>query len=152
MPEISGLAKYTESACACDQCRDMCHRPCWPTPEEAQVLIDAGYGHLLMNDWWIGDSWLDESADIQLLCPAAPGRESKLAAGWPGETGCSMQKDGLCQLHDLGLKPAEGRFASCAEESMPTLHHEIAQTWNDEAGQELVRQWWKDQGLIGAGN
>jgi hypothetical protein len=30
----------------------MCKRACWPTPQEAEALLDAGYANKLMLDAW----------------------------------------------------------------------------------------------------
>lgn len=46
------LLEIPESECSCDSCKAMCERPCWPSPEDAERLIDAGYGDKLMLDFW----------------------------------------------------------------------------------------------------
>jgi hypothetical protein len=128
----------TESECACEECRRMCNRPCWPTPGEAQRLIDAGYGSRLMRDYWVGDGL--DGGDIYLLSPANPGMEGSAAGFWPSE-GCVFQgEDGFCELHDLGLKPLEGRVASCSR-GQGDLHQYVASTWNNPEAQALVDEW-----------
>lgn len=126
------------TSCTCDECKQMCQRPCWPTPEEAQKLIDAGYGDRLMNDYWARTK-----GDIQILSPASKGYEGRMTPFWPGG-GCTFQdEDGLCELHDLGLKPMEGRKALCKDRTPKKLHEKMAKMWDNPEAQELVDKWWK---------
>lgn len=86
----------------------MCERrPCWPTPDEAKRIKDAGFGDRLMIDYWV-----ESPTDIKIECPAIVGYEGLNAPFIPVGR-CTFLKDGLCELHDLGLKPLEGRVASC---------------------------------------
>lgn len=118
----------------------MCQRPCWPTPEEAQKLIDAGYGDRLMNDYWCR-----KGGDIQILSPACKGSENGFAPFWP-TGGCTFQdKDGLCELHNLDLKPLEGRKALCKGRTPKYLHEKIAKMWDNPEAQELVGKWRKEE-------
>lgn len=125
-----------EISCTCDECKAMCRRPCWPTPEEAQHLINAGYGSRLMQDYWC-----KKNGDIYILSPAVSGYENSFAPFWP--TGkCTFQDDnGLCQLHDLGYKPLEGRKALCKDRTPKKLHEKVAKMWDNPEAQELVRRW-----------
>ena len=126
--------------CTCSACINMCKsRPCWPEPAEAQAIIKAGLGHRLMRDYWIGDGPNDN--DIQLLSPAIQGYEGKYAPFFPHGTCTFLSDADLCQLHDLGLKPREGREAWCAESGIPTppkLHWQVAMTWNNPAAQAFA--------------
>ena len=134
-------AVFSESICGCHTCINMCEqRPCWPTAEEGQTLIKAGYGPRLMLDYWVGG--IDETeCDIQMTAPAIVGFEGRTAPFWP--TGrCTFLKDGLCELHDKGLKPLEGRVASCKDESSSTLVRlHIVRTWNTDLGRSIVNNW-----------
>lgn len=116
-----------EISCTCDECKAMCQRPCWPTPEEAQHLINAGYGGQLMQDYWYR-----KGNDIKLLCPAINGYEGRFSPSWP---------NGLCQLHDLGYKPLEGRKSLCQDKTPKKLHKKIAKMWDNSEAQEIVRKW-----------
>jgi len=153
------LASVNEGpTCSCASCKEMCKRPCWPTPEEAEALIAAGYGEKLMNDYWGGDSdilapkWDEDDADeeprgqdIHLLCPAELGREGGSASFWR-EGGCTFQNpDGLCLLHDAGLKPLEGRLARCEHDKtdLPpvNVHKCVAALWDTAKGRAIVERW-----------
>lgn len=146
--------------CTCDTCKGMCeHRPCWPTPDGAEALIEAGYAERLMLDKYIdldySQSEWGESYFIGVLCPASEGHEGRDAPGtfWGDYKGCVFHTgEGLCELHDAGLKPLEGRIARCTDsmsEEVEAAHlHEyraarrnIRNQWDTERGRELVRRW-----------
>jgi|WetSurSiteA1Bulk_404760.scaffolds.fasta_scaffold69865_1 hypothetical protein len=132
-------------ACDCEVCRSMCKTcPCWPTPEEARALIDAGYGKYLMYDWWVGGLYNDEWKDIGILCPAEVGHERSMSSGWI-KSRCTFFSDARgCKLHELGLKPIEGRLALCEDRTPEHLHRDVAQSWNNAEAQALVAKWCKN--------
>lgn len=93
--------------------------PCWPTPDEAKRLIEAGYGKRLELQI--------ESYAKQTLYVIAPRKRGH----W-----CTFNSErGLCVLHKKGLKPLEGRLASCKREvDGQTIRNHVAEFWaNDEA-------------------
>lgn len=63
-------------ACSCDKCKDMCKRSCWPSPEEAEKMLNAGLGPKLMLDQWAA------AEDINLLCGASASQYEGLSAPW----------------------------------------------------------------------
>ena len=129
--------------CSCNTCKGMCMRPCWPTPAEAQKLIKAGHGARLMMDWWEGGG--PNGSNIEILAPASSGYEGGTAPYSANSSACNFQNaEGLCELHDSGLKPVEGRFASCKPGvTPPGLHKEVAMSWNNEMAQAAVTAWRK---------
>ena len=132
------MNKYKETECSCQKCKDMCRkRVCWPTPEEADKLIDAGFSNRLMEDYWADEE------DIMIICPAIKGYEGEFAPWWPTGGCCLQDKDGLCILHDLGLKPLEGRIADCKETEAGgrNIHEEIAMMWEGDCGKAVVEKW-----------
>ncbi len=133
MEEAAGRAP----ACSCEECAEMCNRPCWPTPEEASKLIELGYGDALMLDYW------SASPDIYLLCPAEKGREGMTASFIP-TGGCVMLKDGLCALHGI-CKPLEGRAAHHAK-CPDGLHQSVAALWDSDEGRAVVDTWRNERG------
>lgn len=162
------IYNYPESSCACDKCQSMCRRPCWPMPEDAEKLLDAGYGDRLMLDWYFL-----QDRRIALLAPAIPGHEGKLApcSEDPAEIaktdplramlvtmqmlaempklngGCTFHgKDGLCELHDKGLKPTEGKRTR-HDIKNEEIHEAVATTWDNAYGREIVDKWKKTRGL-----
>jgi hypothetical protein len=109
-------------------CKD---RPCWGTPEDIKKIIDAGFRDRLMFDYWSGDP------DIYMLAPALVGYEGKNAPWWPNGKCTFLDQNDRCELHDLNLKPLEGRVACCPDkrvggESHRKLHYDVAMTWNNQ--------------------
>lgn len=105
------MKKFYQSECQCDRCKRACNktRPCWGTPKDILKIINAGYGKKLMLDWW--GNMVGDEIDFYMIVPAIKGYESYRAPIYPiGE--CTFYKDGLCELHNLKLKPLEGRLAS----------------------------------------
>ncbi len=126
--------------CTCHVCQAMCQqRPCWPTPDEAIAIIDAGFGPRLMLDYWAGD----ENTHRDILCPAIVGYERRGAPYWPRGRCTFLTSDNLCELHDLGLKPHEGRLASCDSTlTPPDLHADTALLW--PVGSHPVIDRWRN--------
>lgn len=139
----------TPHACVCDACRGMCLvRPCWPTPDEANQLITAGWTDHLMADRFV----TEDGGDLWLLCPAAVGHERGYApsfgwAGCPRPKRCALltAEEYLCPLHDLGLKPLEGRLA--IHGSKQNSHWAIGCSWDTPEAQTLALGWMADAGL-----
>ncbi|MDE7441664.1 MAG: hypothetical protein K2M69_05825 [Muribaculaceae bacterium] len=90
------------TSCACEKCRNQCKTPCLGTPEDIERLIEAGYGDRLSpTEWWAG-SLMGVVKGPVLMIQAK--REDN---GW-----CTFRRpDGLCELHDKGLKPTEGKLS-----------------------------------------
>lgn len=124
--------------CHCQQCQLMCQTPCWPTPEEVEVLIQKGYGPQLMIEYRI-ENVDDKSSDIYVICPAIKGYEGK-AAPYIFNEWCTFFEDSLCTLHDKKLKPFEGREADC-KAHQPTLRKDVLALWNTPKGKEVVESW-----------
>lgn len=134
-----------ETICSCHKCVKMCEdRPCWPTPEEADQLIENGFADKLMLDWWSACGPDDE--DIFLLGPAIVGREGQYAPSFPWGRCNLLTENGMCSLHDKGLKPLEGRLANCKTDQ-PKLHGFVARKWDCELGRAVVARWKNMMGL-----
>lgn len=94
--------------------------------------------------------------DVQYLVPAVVGSEGQQAKFI--KTGvCNLLKDNKCSVHDLDLKPVQGRMACCKinrvfinengkqeelDERIPVLH-----TWNTQRGKDLIERWKKEVGF-----
>jgi hypothetical protein len=119
-----------DSSCSCQQCKEMCRRsPCFPTPEEVEKLIAAGYKQRLKASWW-GNLFTREAYSL-----IAPSQE---------ENGCTfLNGNGLCELHDQGLKPLEGRLAS---HDMPDhgLRQWVVKKWISEKGLQVLKGFTND--------
>jgi hypothetical protein len=117
----------------------MCkNRPCWPTPDEARKLIEAGYAKKLMLDWYVA------SPDIYVLTPAVVGHEGDLAPstcmGWPQ---CCLLKNNRCEIHGE-LKPLMAKHAHHDTEKYGSASlEEIAKLWDNEEGRALIKRWKK---------
>lgn len=148
MTETEMKKKYSwvledTAACACDVCKELCQRPCWPLPEEADKLIELGYARQMMLDYWVGDG--EYGGDINIISPALIGYGGLCAPFWPGGT-CGMQdlSSGLCNLHDV-CKPYEGRVAHHAR--VNDQHEAVAGAWNCDYGREVVERWSEAVGM-----
>lgn len=156
------LARQVPPApCRCAGCVEMCSRPCYPTPDEAEKLIDHGYAHKLMLKATINDT-----PRVRFLCPANPAYGGgvlpmtqkvldrveadikeigyiKAIQRSIMSSGCAFQrKDGGCSLHARKLKPIGGVLATCdvwpnAEEVMLA----ILRLWDTSRGATLIARW-----------
>jgi hypothetical protein len=86
-----------------------------------------------MRDWWV------DSPNVYIISPASRGCAGSDAPSWPGGT-CVLFRDGLCELHSLGLKPIEGRIAHHATKH-DEVHEQVADTWRTANGRRVVRMW-----------
>jgi hypothetical protein len=96
----------------------MCaHSVCLPTPEEARILIKRGYGPRLATYQLCPDP-----TQLVFVGPAPKGKEGARALPDTGAA-CTFYTDGECELHDLGLKPLEGRLAHHDRDPAPIRIH-----------------------------
>lgn len=131
------INKYKDSECKCRECVGNClHRPCWPTPEEIEALINNGYAKRLMLDYW------SSNKNIKIVAPAIVGYEGDDAPFWPRGRCTFLTTDNLCELHDLSLKPFEGRVSIC-NLKQPDLHEDVAKMWDDRKGRSVILKWRK---------
>lgn len=119
---------YISCECSCDSCKAMCKDPCFPTPDDVQKLIAAGYKDRLMPSVYLSHL-------------------HGLPFGWPvvapvlGRGGwCTFYKHGLCELHSSGLKPTEGKIA-IHDMSDNGLRRNISFTWVSKTGIEMMKQY-----------
>jgi hypothetical protein len=142
--EKMDILQMEATVCSCEKCKAMCKRPCWPSPQEAKVLIEKGYAKRLMLDYWVR-----ENNNIDIVCPALKGYEGRDSPFWPrGDEGCTFQdKKGLCEIHTKGLKPLEGKLATCDGSGHgKDLHFGVAELWDNAEGKAVV-QLWKEKTL-----
>lgn len=138
------LDSVPDSACQCAVCVGMCNRrPCWPTPEETKALLDAGFGPKLMLDWWNDEG--EGAPAAQMIVPALVKHEGGHAPWWPIGRCTFLAEDDRCSLHDLGLKPAEGRKAIHGDSNSLNLHRLIAQLWAIVPTEEMdaLKEQWR---------
>jgi len=94
-----------------------------------------------MLDWWF-DTTVNKT--VYVLTPAIAGRERAQAPAIPSGRCTFLSAGGLCQLHDAGLKPTEGRLALCQGRTPADLHERIAATWETPVGSDLIKRWEAD--------
>jgi len=90
------------SFCKCVKCKSQCSTPCLGTPEDIQKLVDAGFKDRLKATTWAAGIIM-ELIDEPINMVQATYDEEKKA--------CTFFNNGLCELHDLGLKPTEGKLS-----------------------------------------
>ncbi len=87
-------------SCSCDECKEQCKTPCIGTPDDIIALIKAGYTYKLeVYEWDLGLIVGKLPATVTMVRPKQT------------ENGCIFFKNGLCELHDKGLKPTEGKLS-----------------------------------------
>jgi len=130
--------------CACDKCKLMCHAPCCGSVEDFEKIVDAGFADRLMFD-----DLPSEPDGGDILKPALKGYEGGRAP-WAVSAlrGCTFwNKEGKCDLHDLGLKPIQGKLAihekQTALDDDCTLADIMKPDWESERGKALIEKWKK---------
>lgn len=119
-------------SCKCQECKKQCKTPCLGTPEDIQRLIDNGYkDKLFLSEWAVGK--INGRLDHNIF----------MVQALMTDDGCIFFHDGLCELHDLGLKPTEGRLShhSIKLENYSFtkgLSYNVAKLWEEEDNAELV--------------
>lgn len=124
-----------ESACSCQTCQKMCKTcPCIGTPIEIAKIVNAGFKDKVGSTIWMSGMVVGiYHKPVRMVQPL-------MIEGH----GCAFLKEGnLCELHDLGLKPIEGRMAThtntdTQKTEMKLLLRSIAIKW-DELEKELIK-------------
>lgn len=144
LEKIMEITGRTPVSCQCAVCRAQCRRtPCLGTPQDIWALIEAGYrDKLVLTVWSVGLFF----GRIPFPIPMVQALQTP--------QGCVFFKDELCLLHDLGLKPTEGRLSyhTLTEENFrfsKSLSWNVASTWLDTRNTELIIRIFKIYGVIG---
>ena len=118
--------------CKCKQCQQQCHTPCLGTPQDILKLIKAGYADRL--------SWTNWASGIIMGCTdhVVGMVQATVDGDW-----CTFYHDGLCELHDKGLKPTEGRLSQHSiwlDNWIPkkSISWNIAKEWEDEDNTQVL--------------
>lgn len=121
-------------SCKCEQCKNQCRiSPCLGTPADIEKIIDAGYGNKIFLTTWAAGVLMGVTSDFVMMYQAEM-----------TDNGCAFLVDGLCSLHDLGLKPTEGRLSHHTQEvsvlgpaskNLPWL---VAKEWLDPANEQTI--------------
>lgn len=106
-------------SCDCPKCRRMCDIPCIGTPEDMAKIAAAGLSAGLAPTTYAPFLLLG-IPPVEIVAPIATRKGCVFRSG-----------DGHCLLHARGLKPTEGKLASCKrspEESIAIPLH-ILREW-----------------------
>ena len=112
-------------SCKCQDCKKQCVTPCLGTPEDIERIIDAGYADkLAITDWAVG-MLLGRMKEPIVMVQAIQ-----------TEKGCTFFENGLCLLHDKGLKPTEGKLSHHSTKLenykfSKSLSYNVAKEWLD---------------------
>jgi len=130
--------KYPPSEpCSCEICRSYCLRPGWWTVEQAKEVINSGYSNRMMVE-------VSPERDFGVLSPAFKGCERGIALQKFSKNGCNFYKDGLCELHPIGLLPLECGFCHHDRTGLGIkCHSDLEKDWKTELGKQLVFKWLK---------
>lgn len=126
-------------SCKCAICKDQCRRaPCLGTPQDIWALIEAGYKDRLELTVWSVGLFLGK---IPFPIPMVQAARSP--------DGCAFFQGGLCQLHDLGLKPTEGRLSHHTItgenfEFSQSLAWNVAREWLDERNIPIISRIFQE--------
>lgn len=123
------------SVCKCEACRNQCRTPCLGTPDDILRLMDAGYTDKLAVTYWCVGMFLGR-LDYPIMMVQAVTTDE----GW-----CVFHHEGLCELHDKGLKPAEGRLShhSISKENYSfskSLAYHVAKEWLEEKNLPVIEK------------
>lgn len=119
-------------ACKCEQCKNQCRTcPCLGTPADIEKIIDAGYGNKIFLTTWAAGILMRVTDKPVMMYQAEMTKE-----------GCAFLQNGLCSLHDLGLKPTEGRLSHHTQEAIvpasKNLPWIVAKEWLDPQNAETI--------------
>lgn len=104
-----------EQPCTCDKCKNMCKVPCIGTPKDIEAIIDAGYADRLKETMWMVGYLAVKEKPIAMIQPTEKD-------GW-----CAFRRpDGLCELHDRGLKPTLCYFKKAGHDENGNTRYEIS--------------------------
>lgn len=133
--------------CKCHLCKRQCHTPCLGTPQDILRLMDAGYIDRLKPTMWAAGMMMGlTKAPVPLI-------QAECVDGAFGgiidlgvNSHCTFQReDGLCELHDKGLKPTEGRLSHHStkiDNLKPTksISWAVVQEWLDPQNADVVAE------------
>lgn len=137
---MSTIPKLKETSCTCEECIGMCKkRPCWGTPEEIEKIMDAGYSHRLMYDYWVGN-FTDREGDTPIIAPAIVNCESGYAPFWPTGRCTFLNNKDRCDIYNI--RPIEARVAH--HNQTKGIHREIAKAWDTPEGTQVIARWKRE--------
>jgi len=146
--EMWNLSNVPTNECTCEKCVECCERrPCWGTPGDIELLIEKGFSHQLMLDYWVRTE--SEGGDIYILCPAIVDYEGRGAPFTPIGR-CTFLVNKRCLIHKY--KPIEGKYVcECDEHDNHLLYRHlrnlIVNEWDTRKGKEIIEKWKDIMGM-----
>jgi hypothetical protein len=132
-------------SCNCAQCQAMCNSStCLPTPQEARELLRRGYAERLATYRFMPDP-----AQLAVLGPAPRGQEGAEDLPHTQAGPCTFFHNGLCELHDLRLKPLEGRLAHHSIPWQPVRMHLLSH-WKGRQFDSVTTAWRRQRRALRA--
>ena len=127
--------------CKCRLCKMQCRTPCLGTPQDILRLMDAGYTDRLYVTEWAAGIMLGVTNEIVLMIQAEQVGGSDLDPN----AHCTFFHDGLCDLHNLGLKPTEGRLSHHSQridnfKRNRSISWAVAQEWLSPDNADVVAE------------
>lgn len=141
--------KVPEYACSCTACKEMCERtPCLGTPEEMLAIKNAGFGDKLV---------IMRYYDTYMLSPDSFETRDRYNHRSISGRCRFLTPQRLCQLHDLGLKPIEGRAAIHEGGEVPhdkafisdqsMFREGLARSWERPIGRLIIKRFIEEYDL-----
>lgn len=123
--------------CSCDECANMCKTaPCMGTPKEINKLIDLGYKPFLQVSvsctGWQHGFFHPPITSVQFRSKP--------------DGSCAMFNNGLCAIHNKGIKPSEGMLAHHdypVRDFERSAHWEVMKMWCVDENQKLIEDIFK---------
>lgn len=140
--KISRKTGRKPTQCKCERCKNQCKTPCLGTPQDIKKLIDAGFKDYLIAKQWAFGLVLGR---LEYTIPMVQAIQKD--DGW-----CIFYDNGLCKLHNLSLKPTEGRLShhSIKPENYvfsKGLAYNVAKEWLSMDNIELIKEIFNLYGL-----
>lgn len=124
LEKIEHASGIKRSECSCGTCVQMCKTaPCIGTPQDMLNLINAGYrDRLALTRWAAGKKY--GFPELHIVAPIFDDNRGACTF---------LDKNGLCELHTRGLKPTEGKIATCSVDQVDPGKYPpnwvVAATW-----------------------
>lgn len=142
--------------CRCYLCKRQCQTPCLGTPQDILQLMDAGYIDRLKPTMWAAGVVMGLTSEpVPLIQAECLGGDFDGMIDLGVNSHCTFQReDGLCELHDKGLKPTEGRLSHHSIKldnwkATKSISWAVVQEWldpqNADVVEEIVRRYKKYQ-------
>lgn len=120
--------------CKCKLCQQQCHQTCLDTPQDILRIIEAGYANRVAPTFWAAGMVMGCTDHVVMMV------QPRVEGEW-----CTFFHDGLCELHDKGLKPTEGRLSHHSIKldnwtPRKSIAWNVARLWEEPANLETISE------------